>query len=115
MKRSQRPIHLLLLKLPQLPQPLNCPKLPHRLSAGLLDLVSELGCGTIISMGNNPSDTPGTKVAKLDAIAAAQGVRPFDFDRLMSGEPVMPEDESADMLIEAVHQWRTESKDRDLT
>jgi hypothetical protein len=52
--------------------------------------------------------TPATKAAQLEAIAEAQGVKPLDYDRLMSGEPIMPEDETADMLIEAVRLWRKE-------
>jgi hypothetical protein len=53
------------------------------------------------AMSKDSYDTPATKGAELDAIAKAQGVKPLDYDRFMSGEPIMPEGETADMLIEA--------------
>jgi hypothetical protein len=65
-------------------------------------------------MSKNSPDAPATKAAELEAIARAQGVKPLDYDRLMSGEPIMPDDETADMLIEAVRRWRKEGTNGNL-
>jgi len=51
---------------------------------------------------------------ELAAIAEAQGVKPPDFDRILSEEPIMPDDETADMMIEAIYRWREEKSDRSL-
>jgi hypothetical protein len=38
--------------------------------------------------------------AELERLAKEQGVKPLDFDELLSGPPLGPEDETADMMIE---------------
>ena len=51
---------------------------------------------------------------EVAAIAAAQGITPPDLDQILSEEPIVPDDETADMMIEAIYRWRQESKDRSL-
>ncbi|MGH9823871.1 MAG: hypothetical protein ACREDR_11550 [Blastocatellia bacterium] len=63
-------------------------------------------------MSRNSHNTPFTLIDETDEIARAQGVKPPDFDQLMSGEPILPDDETADMLIEAVRAWRKEDTKR---
>src|SRR5260370_28900300 len=45
---------------------------------------------------------------ELAAIAEAQGVKPQDLDQILSEEPIVPDDETADMMIEAIYGWRDE-------
>ena len=52
--------------------------------------------------------------AELALLAEQQGVEPVDLDKLLSEGPRGPEDETADMMIAAIHQWRSEIADRDL-
>jgi hypothetical protein len=44
--------------------------------------------------------------AELERLAQEQGVKPLDFDDLLSGPPLGPEDETADMMIEEIYAWR---------
>jgi hypothetical protein len=50
----------------------------------------------------------------LAAIAEAQGIKPPDLDQILSEEPIVPDDETADMMIEAIYRWRHEGTDRSL-
>lgn len=65
-------------------------------------------------MSSNSHNTPFALSDEVDEIAKGQGVKPPDFDLLMSGEPILPDDETADMLIEAVRAWRKEGTNGNL-
>jgi len=51
---------------------------------------------------------------EVAAIAAVQGIKPPDLDQILSEEPIVPDDETADMMIEAIYRWREESEGRSL-
>jgi hypothetical protein len=46
--------------------------------------------------------------AELERLAREQGVKPLDLDQILSEEPLGPEDETADMMIEEIYRWRCE-------
>jgi hypothetical protein len=46
--------------------------------------------------------------AELERLAREQGVKPLDLDQILSEEPLGPEDETADMMIEEIYRWRRE-------
>ena len=52
--------------------------------------------------------------ARLERLAAEQGVRPIeDFDGFMEeSDDVWPEDEDVDEFIETVRRWRREGEER---
>jgi hypothetical protein len=66
------------------------------------------------AMSRKSDDKRPVADAELMAIVEAQGVKPPDFDQIMSGEPIVPDDETADMMIEAIYGWRKEGTDRSL-
>jgi hypothetical protein len=51
---------------------------------------------------------------ELQRLAEEQGVKPLDLDAILSQEPLGPEDETADMMIEEIYRWRREGRDRSL-
>jgi hypothetical protein len=59
-------------------------------------------------MSKGPNNQPLVVSAKVAALAEAQGIKPPDFDRVMSGEPILPEDETADMMIDEIYRSRKE-------
>jgi len=63
------------------------------------------------SRSHSESAIANTELARL---AEQQGVKPVDLDALLSKGPRGPEDETADMMIEAIRQWRGEKTDRNL-
>ena len=65
-------------------------------------------------MGRQPESENATASAELERLAEQQGVKPVDLDELLSKGPRGLEDETADMMIAAIHQWRSEIADRDL-
>lgn len=50
----------------------------------------------------------------VEELARKQGVKPFDFDELLTMEERGPADESIDDFISVVREWRGEGKDRSL-
>jgi len=65
-------------------------------------------------MSKKSNDRYTVESPELAAIAEAQGIKPPDMDRIMSEEPIVPDDETADMMIEAIYRWRQEATDRSL-
>jgi hypothetical protein len=59
------------------------------------------------------SEVRDTK-AELERLAQEQGVRPLDLDEVLSGAPLGPEHETADMMIEEIYRWRGQGRDRSL-
>ena len=53
-------------------------------------------------------------LARLQKFAAESGIRPLDFDALLSKADFWPEDETADDFIRAVEEWRRDKRSRDL-
>jgi hypothetical protein len=53
-------------------------------------------------------------LARLQKLAAERGIRPLDFDVILSKADFWPEDESADDFIPAVEEWRRDRRSRDL-
>jgi hypothetical protein len=51
---------------------------------------------------------------ELMALAEQQGVGPVNLDELLSKGPRGPADETADMMIEAIYQWRSDEAGRTL-
>jgi hypothetical protein len=65
-------------------------------------------------MSRKSDDKHMVASAELAAIAEAQGIKPPDLDQILSEEPIVPDDETADMMIEAIYRWRHEGTDRSL-
>ena len=51
---------------------------------------------------------------ELERLAQEQRVKPLDFDELLSGPPLGPEDETAAIMIEEIYAWRRQGRDRSL-
>jgi hypothetical protein len=53
-------------------------------------------------------------LTRLQKLTAGRGIRPLDFDAILSKADFWPEDESADDFIRAVEEWRRDGRSRDL-
>jgi hypothetical protein len=67
--------------------------------------------GTLGIMSRKSHSGAVSPNSEFEAIAQMQGVKPASFDQLMCGEPIVPDDETADMVIEAVCRRRKEGTD----
>jgi hypothetical protein len=65
-------------------------------------------------MGTRSESENAIPSPELIQLAERQGIKPVDLDELLSKGPRGPEDETADLMIKALHQWRGEIADRDL-
>jgi hypothetical protein len=53
-------------------------------------------------------------LARLQQFAAERGIRPLDFDAILSNADFWPDDESAEDFIRAVEEWRRDMRPRDM-
>ena len=56
---------------------------------------------------NDPYTVANPEIQRL---AEEQGVKPLNLDLILSQEPLGPEDETADMMIEAIYRWRRDCR-----
>jgi len=67
-----------------------------------------------VIMSKSSDDQPTIASAELQRLADEQGVKPLDLDLILSQEPLGPDDETADMMIEEIYRWRREGRNRGL-
>ncbi|HKV39792.1 MAG TPA: hypothetical protein VJX67_11315 [Blastocatellia bacterium] len=65
-------------------------------------------------MSEEPENKSKTVHTDLEHLAQEQGVKPLDWDLILSGHPLGPEDETADMMIAQIYRWRRDARDRNL-